>query len=75
MPTLRGVMALGMPRHPMLVSRLQVVLWCTLELTRSVFGDMGIIAMFPLVFFLASGILTKDDFKGFGVCVCVCVCF
>lgn len=45
------------------VSLATIVLWCTLSFTRHIFGDMGFIALFPLVMFLSTGVLTKHDFR------------
>jgi di/tricarboxylate transporter len=45
------------------VSFMTIVLWCTLSLTKEIFGDMGFIALFPLVLFLSTGVLTKHDFR------------
>ncbi|CAG8441608.1 16881_t:CDS:2 [Acaulospora colombiana] len=44
-----------------------IVLWC-IERTEAVenfFGDMGIIAIIPLVLFFGTGVLTKEDFNNF----------
>lgn len=42
-----------------------IVLWCTSHQLESVFGDMGVIAIIPLVLFFGTGILTKEDFNNF----------
>eukprot|EP01116_Phalansterium_solitarium_P005291 TRINITY_DN1680_c0_g1_i4.p1 TRINITY_DN1680_c0_g1~~TRINITY_DN1680_c0_g1_i4.p1 ORF type:complete len:720 (-),score=201.48 TRINITY_DN1680_c0_g1_i4:270-2429(-) len=47
------------------VTLLTIGLWCTLSLTDSVFGDMGIVAFIPLVIFLSTGILSRHDFTNF----------
>ena len=42
-----------------------IVLWCTSHQLENVFGDMGVIAVIPLVLFFGTGILTKEDFNNF----------
>lgn len=42
-----------------------IVLWCVSHQLEDVFGDMGIIAIIPLVLFFGTGILTKEDFNNF----------
>ncbi|KAF3070739.1 putative transporter C3B8.04c [Daldinia childiae] len=40
-------------------------LWCASHQLQSTFGDMGIIAIIPIVLFFGIGILTKEDFNNF----------
>ncbi|KAF2236515.1 SPX domain-containing protein [Viridothelium virens] len=40
-------------------------LWCVSHQLQGVFGDMGVIALIPLVLFFGTGILTKEDFNNF----------
>jgi len=40
-------------------------LWCASHQLESVFGDMGVIAIIPIVLFFGIGILTKEDFNNF----------
>jgi hypothetical protein len=47
------------------VSLITVALWCVNTALRDVVGDQGIVAIFPLVVFFGTGILTKDDFNSF----------
>jgi len=47
------------------VTLLTIVLWCTSHQLESVFGDMGVIALIPMVLFFGTGILTKEDFNNF----------
>lgn len=47
------------------VTLLTIVLWCTSHQLEGVFGDMGVIAIIPLVLFFGTGILTKEDFNNF----------
>ncbi|KAF7846214.1 hypothetical protein BT93_L4832 [Corymbia citriodora subsp. variegata] len=42
-----------------------IVLWCVSHQLEHVFGDMGVIAIIPLVLFFGTGILTKEDFNNF----------
>lgn len=47
------------------ITLLTIVLWCVSHQLDSVFGDMGVIAIIPMVAFFGSGILTKEDFNNF----------
>ena len=47
------------------VTLLTIVLWCVSHQLESTFGDMGVIAIIPLVLFFGTGILTKEDFNNF----------
>lgn len=40
-------------------------LWCASHQLEHVFGDMGVIAIIPIVLFFGTGILTKEDFNNF----------
>lgn len=42
-----------------------IILWCFSHQLEKVFGDMGVIAIIPLVLFFGTGILTKEDFNNF----------
>ena len=42
-----------------------IALWCFSHQLESVFGDMGVIAVIPLVMFFGTGVLTKEDFNNF----------
>ncbi|KAI8958278.1 SPX domain-containing protein [Daldinia sp. FL1419] len=42
-----------------------IALWCASHQLQSIFGDMGIIAIIPIVLFFGIGILTKEDFNNF----------
>lgn len=42
-----------------------IILWCVSHQLEHVFGDMGVIAIIPLVLFFGTGILTKEDFNNF----------
>lgn len=40
-----------------------ICLWCAEGAIEEYVGDMGVIALIPIVFFYGSGILTKDDWN------------
>ncbi|KAL2265358.1 hypothetical protein VTJ83DRAFT_6458 [Remersonia thermophila] len=42
-----------------------IALWCASHSLEHVFGDMGVIAILPIVLFFGVGILTKEDFNNF----------
>ena len=42
-----------------------IALWCASHQLENVFGDMGVIAIIPIVLFFGIGILTKEDFNNF----------
>lgn len=42
-----------------------IALWCASHQLEDVFGDMGVIAIVPMVLFFGIGILTKEDFNNF----------
>lgn len=42
-----------------------IALWCASHQLENVFGDMGVIAIIPLVLFFGIGLLTKEDFNNF----------
>lgn len=48
-----------------LVTLLTIVMWCLAHTYEDTFGDMGVIAIIPLVAFFGPGLLTKDDFNNF----------
>lgn len=47
------------------VTLLTIALWCASHQLEHVFGDMGVIAIIPLVVFFGTGILNKEDFNNF----------
>lgn len=47
------------------VSVSTVVLWCLNSALAKVTGEMGVIAIIPMVAFFGFGVLNKDDFNGF----------
>ncbi|KAM0719949.1 hypothetical protein Q7P37_004084 [Cladosporium fusiforme] len=47
------------------VTLLTIVLWCVSHQLEGIFGDMGVVAIIPIVLFFGTGILTKEDFNNF----------
>ena len=47
------------------VTLVTIVLWCLSHQLMNVFGDMGVIALIPMILFFGTGILTKEDFNNF----------
>lgn len=47
------------------VTILTIVLWCVTHQLEPIFGDMGVVAIIPIVLFFGTGILTKEDFNNF----------
>lgn len=47
------------------VTLLTIALWCASHQLEHIFGDMGVIAIIPLVLFFGTGILNKEDFNNF----------
>ncbi|KAL0940610.1 pho87 protein, partial [Colletotrichum truncatum] len=48
-----------------IVTIVTIGLWCASHQLEGVFGDMGVIAIIPIVLFFGIGILTKEDFNNF----------
>ncbi|KAL1305273.1 hypothetical protein AAFC00_002182 [Neodothiora populina] len=48
-----------------IVTLLTIALWCVSHQLEPIFGDMGVIAIIPIVLFFGTGILTKEDFNNF----------
>ncbi|KIN02602.1 hypothetical protein OIDMADRAFT_40507 [Oidiodendron maius Zn] len=42
-----------------------IVLWCVTHPLEWLFGEMGIVAIIPIVLFFGTGVLTKEDFNNF----------
>ncbi|KAI8375606.1 SPX domain-containing protein [Choanephora cucurbitarum] len=55
----------GTQVYVVLVTLLTIVLWCLAHSYEHIFGDMGVIAILPLIAFFGTGLLTKDDFNNF----------
>ncbi|KAK4519040.1 4-aminobutyrate transaminase [Mucor velutinosus] len=47
------------------VTLFTITLWCIARTYRDTLGDMGVIAIIPLIAFFGTGILTKDEFNNF----------
>jgi len=47
------------------VTLVTIGLWCGSHQLESTFGDMGVIAIIPIVLFFGTGILSKEDFNNF----------
>ncbi|KAI1316878.1 low-affinity phosphate transporter [Mortierella claussenii] len=47
------------------ITLITIILWCFEHRLEWLFGDMGLIAIIPLVAFFGTGILTKEDFNNF----------
>ncbi|EWC47677.1 hypothetical protein DRE_03297 [Drechslerella stenobrocha 248] len=48
-----------------IVTLATIVLWCLANTLENELGDMGVVAIIPIVLFFGSGILTKEDFNNF----------
>lgn len=42
-----------------------IVLWCASHRLEGIFGDMGVVAVLPIVLFFGLGVLSKEDFNNF----------
>ncbi|KAJ3085720.1 low-affinity phosphate transporter [Quaeritorhiza haematococci] len=49
----------------LLVTFVTIILWCVAQPLAHIFGDMGVIAIIPIVAFFGTGVLTKEDFNNF----------
>ncbi|KAK9451072.1 SPX domain-containing protein [Limtongia smithiae] len=47
------------------VTLITIALWCVSHQLEPIFGDMGVLAIIPLVVFFGTGLLTKEDFNNF----------
>ncbi|KAJ3116781.1 low-affinity phosphate transporter [Phlyctochytrium bullatum] len=45
------------------VTALTIALWCVFESVKGFVGDMGIVAILPIVAFYGTGVLSKDDWN------------
>ncbi|CAK7203256.1 low-affinity phosphate transporter [Sporothrix eucalyptigena] len=48
-----------------IVTLVTIGLWCASHQLEKTFGDMGVVAILPIVLFFGIGILTKEDFNNF----------
>lgn len=51
--------------YVVVVSFSTVLLWCLNNRLEGIFGDMGMISVFPVVAFFGTGVLTTQDFNSF----------
>ncbi|RKP11722.1 SPX domain-containing protein, partial [Piptocephalis cylindrospora] len=51
--------------YVVLISVGTVILWCLESHLHSIVGDMGVLAIIPLVAFFGTGVLSKEDFNNF----------
>ncbi|OCF37916.1 phosphate transporter [Kwoniella heveanensis BCC8398] len=51
--------------YVLIVSGVTIALWCAEKSMEGIVGDMGIIAIIPLLAFFGTGILSKEDFHSF----------
>jgi phosphate transporter len=55
----------GVQWYISVVTVLTIALWCVSHQLQPIFGDMGVVAIIPIVLFFGTGILTKEDFNNF----------
>ena len=55
----------GMQWFISIVTLVTIALWCVSHQIESFVGDMGVVAIIPIVLFFGTGILTKEDFNNF----------
>lgn len=55
----------GVQWYVTLVTAATILLWCLALRLLAVFGDMGVIAIFPLLAFFGPGLLTTEDFNNY----------
>jgi di/tricarboxylate transporter len=53
----------GKQIYIMCVSAFTILLWCFESAIENIVGDMGLIAIIPIIAFYGAGILTKDDWN------------
>lgn len=56
---------LGVQLYIIVVSALTIILWCFASRLEGIFGEMGIIALIPLILFFGPGLLTTEDFNNY----------
>ena len=60
------------------VTFITIALWCIEISIEQYVGDMGVIAILPILAFYGTGVLSKDDWNSqlwTGLCLFVCFCF
>jgi phosphate transporter len=53
----------GVQIYVLVITVITILLWCAESTIESLVGDMGVIAIIPIVFFYGAGVLTKDDWN------------
>ncbi|XBW38086.1 hypothetical protein QEN19_003673 [Hanseniaspora menglaensis] len=51
--------------YVVIISIITVLFWCLNHKLEGIFGDMGMISIFPIVAFFGTGVLTTQDFNSF----------
>ena len=55
----------GIQWYIIIVSFGTILLWCLASRLTGIFGEMGIIALIPVILFFGSGLLTTEDFNNY----------
>ncbi|PIS57452.1 hypothetical protein CJI97_000494 [Candidozyma auris] len=55
----------GVQLYIVIVSATTIFLWCIASRLEGIFGEMGIIALIPLILFFGPGLLTTEDFNNY----------
>ncbi|OBA19570.1 SPX-domain-containing protein [Metschnikowia bicuspidata var. bicuspidata NRRL YB-4993] len=55
----------GIQWYIVIVSISTILLWCFASKLEGVFGEMGIIALIPIILFFGTGLLTTEDFNNY----------
>lgn len=55
----------GVQWYIVLVSGATIILWCMSSSLEGLFGEMGMIALIPLILFFGPGLLTTEDFNNY----------
>lgn len=55
----------GVQWYITIVSTGTILLWCVASKLEGIFGEMGIIALLPMVLFFGTGLLTAEDFNNY----------
>ncbi|KAK6465490.1 SPX domain-containing protein [Scheffersomyces coipomensis] len=55
----------GIQWYIIFVSTFTIFLWCIASRLTGIFGEMGIIALLPIILFFGSGLLTTEDFNNY----------
>ncbi|KAK6197468.1 low-affinity phosphate transporter [Scheffersomyces amazonensis] len=55
----------GIQWYIIFVSTFTIFLWCIASRLTGIFGEMGIIALLPIILFFGTGLLTTEDFNNY----------